>query len=207
MSQFVIPERTGDAVGGDSAGLRLAATPWPETHPYAPSVLVQADWTAESLRLRYAVREQTVRAIETDPWLVHLDSCVELFFRLPGEEAYYNFESNPCGCFLLALGPGRHNREDLTAAATGAIEISGSHVGQPPFAERDDVGIWDLTVELPTRSVRGLDAWGPRLVGLTANVYKCGDALSQPHYLAWRAPRSERPDYHRPESFGAVTFR
>jgi hypothetical protein len=38
------------------------------------------------------------------------------------------------------------------------------------------------------------------------NVYKCGDAMPQAHYLTWNPIGTSRPDYHRPEYFGYLKF-
>ncbi|MCK7536290.1 MAG: carbohydrate-binding family 9-like protein [Marinilabiliales bacterium] len=35
-----------------------------------------------------------------------------------------------------------------------------------------------------------------------ANFYKCGDKLSNPHFVTWNPVGTEKPDYHRPEYFG-----
>lgn len=201
MKPFVISPRSQP--GGPAA---LTASPWPETHPYAPTVTVDAAWVPEELILRFDVREKSVRALETDPWGVFNDSCVEFFFSLQGEEDYFNLEANPVGRFLFARGPDRHRRTDLTDAATGRIVVEGSQVGAEPFAERWDLPAWDITLHLPAAAVPGLSAWGPGLEGMTANFYKCGDGLSEPHYLAWRAPETPEPDYHRPEYFAPVIF-
>ena len=33
-----------------------------------------------------------------------------------------------------------------------------------------------------------------------------GGWISQWHFLSWRPIRTEKPDFHRPEFFGEVTF-
>jgi hypothetical protein len=40
----------------------------------------------------------------------------------------------------------------------------------------------------------------------TANFYKCGDKLTQPHYLTWNPVGTRNPDYHQPEYFGVLKF-
>jgi len=49
------------------------------------------------------------------------------------------------------------------------------------------------------------DTVKPRLEG-RANFYKCGDETEFPHYGAWSPPRTEAPDFHRPEFFGTIIF-
>ena len=202
MNRLEIPP--GDAL--DTAPLILASAPWSDAFPYRPEVAVRTGWTPSVLTLRFTVRETTIRAHETDPLLVHRDSCVEFFFRLPGDSSYFNLESNPRGVFLFARGPDRHRREDLTDAVRDLIGREGSLTGEEPFDEREADRAWVLTLRLPARTVPGITAWGPHLAGMTANLYKCGDALSRPHYQTWRPPPTAEPDFHQPDGFGPVVF-
>ena len=39
-----------------------------------------------------------------------------------------------------------------------------------------------------------------------ANLYKCADDSSHPHWLTWSPVIFERPDFHRPQSFGSLVF-
>lgn len=41
---------------------------------------------------------------------------------------------------------------------------------------------------------------------IRANFYKCGDALKKPHFLSWSPINIEKPDFHRPDFFGEITF-
>ena len=38
------------------------------------------------------------------------------------------------------------------------------------------------------------------------NVYKCGDNLSQPHFLSWQPIHTDKPNFHVPQFFGEVEF-
>ena len=40
-----------------------------------------------------------------------------------------------------------------------------------------------------------------------ANLFKCGDDLSHPHFLSWRPIRTEKPNFHRPEFFDHIKFK
>ncbi len=37
-----------------------------------------------------------------------------------------------------------------------------------------------------------------------ANVYKCGDNLSKPHFLSWNPIHHPTPNFHLPEFFGTL---
>jgi hypothetical protein len=43
-------------------------------------------------------------------------------------------------------------------------------------------------------------------VSWRANLYKCADDTSHPHWLTWSPVAFERPDFHRPQSFGLLVF-
>ena len=38
------------------------------------------------------------------------------------------------------------------------------------------------------------------------NLYKCGDKLSQPHFLSWKPISAPKPDFHLPEFFEQIKF-
>ena len=38
------------------------------------------------------------------------------------------------------------------------------------------------------------------------NLYKCGDKLSQPHFLSWKPIAAPKPDFHLPEFFEQIKF-
>lgn len=160
---------------------------------------VKLGWSPEFLRVAFRVREPQIRSLETDPWLVHRDSCVEVFFKSPSAENYINMEANPSGVTLLASGPDRGNRQDLSRNAATLLGIEGSHLGKSPFDEKTG-GTW--TMEYSIRpGLAGLPAWTAGTV-LELNLYKCGEALDTPHYLNRFPIDVPRPDFHRPEFFG-----
>ena len=39
-----------------------------------------------------------------------------------------------------------------------------------------------------------------------ANLYKCGDKTSHPHWLTWSIIDKPKPDFHVPEYFGILEF-
>jgi hypothetical protein len=160
-------------------------------------------WKPDSLNLRFDVDEPQIRALETDPWLVHRDSCAEFFFSLPGELEYFNLEVNAAGRLLYARGKSRENRLDLTETLGRMISIDGSHVGRDPFDIRGTA--WWISIIIPPQAV-DIDAWGDDVDTLRANLYKCGDALDSPYYLSWSPMTAKDPDYHRPADFGELVL-
>jgi hypothetical protein len=118
-------------------------------------------WKPDSLNPRFDVDEPQIRALETDPWLVHRDSCAEFFFSLPGELEYFNLEVNAAGRLLYARGKSRENRLDLTETLGRMISIDGSHVGRDPFDIRGTA--WWISIIIPPQAV-DIDAWVMTLI-------------------------------------------
>lgn len=184
----------------------IACCNWPEQFPYTPQVSFRMFHTGERLWLRFDVSERYTAALVTeDNGEVWTDSCAE-FFLAPDETGYYyNFETSCIGRMLLGY---RHTHADAVHAAPEAMASVRRFATLPaePFAEHEGDNRWSLTLCIPPQALfrHRIATWD----GLEArmNLYKCGDRLSHPHYLSWRPVASERPDFHRPESFGRVVF-
>jgi hypothetical protein len=103
---------------------------------------------------------------------------------------------------LGGFGKGREGRELLPAKILDKIQ------SQVIIRRERDLGLvnWELTVVIPFEvfmydSLSSLQ--GRRC---TANFYKCGDCLPEPHFLSWSEIKSNKPDFHLPEYFGALHF-
>lgn len=196
------------AVAGAFAGVEpqaIACCNWPDRFPYVPKVVFRMFHTGDRLLVRFDVEERwTAALVDEDNGRVCSDSCVELFIS-PDDTYYYNFESNPIG--RLLLGFHRSRAEGRRAGAdTLAMVRRMPSLPPEPFAEREGDNRWNTTLVIPPQALFGhaLASWS----GLEArmNLYKCGDALSQPHYLSWKPVGTENPDFHRPEFFEKVKF-
>ena len=171
---------------------------------YAPEVKFAVGYGADELYVHFDVREKAVLARHTESnAAVCQDSCVEFFFA-PSEDVYFNIEFSCIGTALVGKGRDRHDRENLPPALIKTIRRATS-LGTEPFEERLQETQWWLTAAIPLAL---LDLSPATLPGQTcyANFYKCGDALSTPHYLSWNPVGSPSPDCHRPECFGRVRF-
>jgi hypothetical protein len=76
---------------------------WPADFPGKPEVRFAIYRSAKSLFIHWEVRDEILRAVylnDQDP--VWQDSCVEFFCRVPGSEAYFNFEFNCIGTCLAS---------------------------------------------------------------------------------------------------------
>lgn len=180
---------------------------WPESYPYAPQVTFRAAHDGSRLYIRYEVHEQVTRALEMcDGCRVCTDSCVEIFLRPSADDPYYyNFEFNAAGTLCASCRTGRPNPTPLTAEQLALVERYPS-LGHEPFEERRGDNRWQLLVAIPACALFRHDV--PSFSGrrMSMNLYKCGDALSQPHYLSWAPIPTPQPDFHRPEYFAEVFF-
>ncbi|MCD6122017.1 MAG: hypothetical protein J7K04_09290 [Spirochaetales bacterium] len=186
--------------------------PWKD-YPYRPQVTFKIAWTEKGLLLQYNVREEYIRAVYSktnDP--VYEDSCVE-FFLSAGKNSYYNFEFNCIGTALVGFGTSRQDRKWIASKNIEHIKRFSS-LGREPFKEKKGPYMWRLSIYVPflffEESLKELDELYnfPRAKAnsFRANLYKCGDKLSIPHYAAWNRIKTKSPDFHRPEYFGKLVF-
>lgn len=199
------PAAVGRAFG-ETEPQAVACCNWPEAFPYAPEVQFRMFHTGDRLLLRFDVRERYTAALVTeDNGEVWTDSCVE-FFIAPDGEGYYNFETTAIGRMLLGY---RRSRNVGVVHAPGEVLATvrrTTTLPPEPFAEREGDNRWSLTLAIPPRALfrHELDSWEG--VEARANLYKCGDRLSHPHFLSWRPIRTAQPDFHRPEFFEPIKF-
>ncbi len=116
---------------------------------------------------------------------------------------YYNFEFNCAGTCLLGFGKSRNKRHQLPEELIGRIRHQSSLM--PPAGAEADIS-WELTVEIPFDVFNYHQITSLNGKKVRANVYKCGDDLPEPHFLAWNNIKTEVPDFHRPEFFGSMEF-
>ena len=161
----------------------------------------------------FRVEDRHVRCVHTgfntDVWK---DSCVELFIQPAGSSGYFNFEFN-CGGSLLA------------SFVTNPARINGRLLAFTPLSPEDDRQIrrytslpavvepeikipctWYLEFAIP---ITILEKYAGPIGDMNgriwrANVYKCGNETSHPHWASWQ-PLTLR-NFHQPESFGFIEF-
>lgn len=211
----IIPKIAGvaphDTAAVDRAFASVEAQPiaccnWPASYPYAPKVAFRMFHTGALLLLRFEVEERcTAARVAEDNGRVWTDSCVE-FFIAPGDETgYYNFETSCIGRMLLGY---RRTHADAVHAAPEIMRgiLRMPTLGSEPFEERTGDIRWRMTLAIPPAALFRHEAadWS----GLEArmNLYKCGDGLSQPHFLSWQPITTPEPNFHVPEFFARVKF-
>lgn len=169
-----------------------------------PDVYFSMAYCIEFIFLKFYVNEPYFRSEYCnthDP--VSKDSCVELFISFDGNNNYYNLEFNALGTCLAAYGKNRYKRKELP---TQLVEKIKCWLVFEQFMHKQNRYQWEITLSIPIsvfcfsdlKDLRGRIAY--------ANIYKCGDALAEPHYLVWSPVSSIVPDFHQPVSFGCLNF-
>ena len=182
-----------------------------ERPKHIPSTQAKVAWDSESLYVIFRVEDRYVRAVAAGlHGPVWEDSCVEFFFT-PGTDlshGYFNLEMNCGGVMLLRhqVVP-RQNPIALTAGECACVRIAHS---LPERVEPEIAGpvVWSVEYRLP---IAILDRYAPVTppapgVKWRANLYKCADKSSHPHWLTWAPVNRPQPDFHVPECFGTLLF-
>lgn len=161
----------------------------------------------------FKVHDRYVRSVATefqgDVWK---DSCVEFFVQPKGADGYFNFEMNCGGTLLLhynrvAFPIGDDARtEPVTAEVGDAVSIYHS-LPQVIHQEITTETIWLLEFAIPFTVLSQYTGEISRGFGTSwrANLYKCADKCSHPHWASW-AKQGELLDFHQEEFFGFLNF-
>jgi len=177
-----------------------------EKYPYCPDVSFHIMYDDFAFYIRFDVKEKYVRARAIgNHSSVWLDSCVELFLSPDGNDEYYNLEMNCIGTKLFKF------RKQGEVAEIASDEIMSkircrSSLGSTPFEEIEGNNIWNMVVIIPFAAY-----WKHRIKPVTGlkirgNLYKCGNELSEPHYVSWNKIDVESPSFHQPRFFGEFEF-
>jgi len=136
---------------------------------------------------------------------VHLDSCVEIFLRPPGETAYLNVECNAGGDLHASW------IRDPARRAEGGFrdyrllreeEAKHIHITPPEKIQEGQTLNWELNISIAWALFPHLTEF-PGAVGTWGmNLYKCADESTFPHWLSW-SPCSEK-NFHAPHEFGRM---
>lgn len=127
---------------------------------------------------------------------IFCDSTVEAFLNFSPDtsEDYMNFEVNSIGAMHCAKGGGRHNR-----VLTDPKIIDTLNIKTEKFSDRWEAE-WYVSIEFIKEFYPDYRHGGR----VTGNFYKTGEEAKYPHWGSWRETGTEKPDFHRPESFGIV---
>jgi hypothetical protein len=184
--------------------LKIDQVNWPEGWPEKPEVTVEVKNNHEKLFLVWHVRGEQLRAVTAeDQGPVWEDSCVEFFCQVPGDEHYFNFETNCIGAMVGSRRLGRDKDvRPLPPEEMALIERKCSFPREA-FEERDGMFEWTVELAIPLKLIfREKKPVFPQV--LKANFYKCADKTKKPHFLSWQPIPLPKPDFHCPQFFGGI---
>lgn len=128
---------------------------------------------------------------------VYRDSCLEWFFKpLADDPRYLNVEVNARGVALIGFGRSRAERVRLPALPEGMEIRASAHRG----------AWWAVAYRVPDALLRALYGRAPEPgEAMAGNFYKCDESI-HPHFGSWNPIDWPKPDFHRPECFGALAW-
>ena len=190
------PARVPAPFGGVPEG-KIDDYPW-AAYPERFPAFFRLGWNASGVSALMYARETPVLANETRfGGATCRDSCMEFFFMpFPKtDRRYLNIEINPIGTPHVSIGEGRFDRRVWREAVPG-MTICVSEPGE----------WWAVSFFLPMDFIKS--EYGQALApgaSARANFYKCSEDIHC-HYGTWNPVLSPKPDFHRPECFGAIEF-
>jgi hypothetical protein len=185
----------------------------PEGSDHRPRTRARLAWDDEGLCGLFRVEDRHVRSVHTrfgDP--VYQDSCVEIFLQPKPGRGYLNFEMNAGGAILASHVTDHRRTPEGFAAFTKLTAEDGRRVAVRSTLPRviepeiDGPVDWQLAFFVPTALLEMyVGPIGP-LAGQEwrANLYKCGDRTSRPHWASWSPV--DALNFHLPHCFGTLRF-
>jgi hypothetical protein len=181
----------------------------PEHRPGTQAKLLYDD---RYIYVIFRVEDRYVRAVaRKNQDAVCRDSCVEFFFT-PADDisvGYFNLEMNCGGTMLLYYIKDRlsENPKGYVEVDCDPIEVFHSlpKVIEPEIVEPTT---WVVEYRIPFGL---MEKYCPVVkptsgVSWRANLYKCADATSHPHWLTWAVVDNPKPNFHLPKFFGELEF-
>lgn len=158
------------------------------------------------LFLLFDVSESEILAqVGEDNGKVSKDSCVEFFVSFDNNEHYYNIELSCIGKLLMGYRDLRPNAQYASEEVLASIKRH-STLGTETFDKKDGNFSWQLSLIIPKSAFWGDDIKTFNGFEAKANFYKCGDNLTQKHYLSWSPIGTEKPSFHERDFFGILKF-
>ncbi|MCK4983585.1 MAG: carbohydrate-binding family 9-like protein [Victivallaceae bacterium] len=162
----------------------------------------------------FQVEDQYVRSVSTKfQDGVCGDSCVEFFVEPANGKGYLNFEFN-CGGNMLVFqvidaARGENGFADFYILTEDDVAGMQQFTTMPPLVEPEitepttwrrgffiPLSVFEKTTGLQSAELSG-QIW-------RANLYKCADRTSHPHWASWK-PITET-NFHLPQCFSEITF-
>lgn len=182
---------------------------------HQPKVEARLAYDDDFLYVIWKVADNYVLAKRTkhqqDVWR---DSCVELFFTPGGDptvdptkRGYFNLETNCTGVKLCGVHfPGA--KDDKLTDEDFASIVTASSLKGPIDPELAKPTTWTLEYKIPFSVLEKFTKVERPRTGVKwrANLYKCADDASHPHWLTWSPITLAEPSFHQPRFFGMLAF-
>lgn len=184
--------------------VKISNVNWQSEYPYQPDVEFSIFHDGDNIYLQYVVDEKYTAALSSsDNGEVWKDSCVEFFISFD-DSGYYNIEFNSIGKGLVGF---RQDRDSAVRADDSILSLISreSTLGSEPFTERENQQ-WTLNLTIPKEVFFKHNLTTLSNVNARANFYKCGDDLTEPHFLSWKPIDNPTPNFHLPKFFGNLDF-
>ena len=177
---------------------------WAEQYPSKPDVSFRIAHNGKNLILRYDVKENEILAqVENDNGDVWTDSCVEMFLAFDSEH-YYNLECNCIGSILLRYQDNeRKLMHYFTPQRLSGIKRYPSLERKKKEKQQGDFQ-WSVLLIIPHTTFKESKLIDFDEINLKGNFYKCGDNLTQPHFLSWNKIDWPKPNFHLSQFFGEI---
>ncbi len=189
----------------ETTAYSISSLNW-DTKRYKPEVTLRIGYNSNELFLKFSVKEKYIRALCTENnSKVSTDSCCEFFVSPDCNDCYYNIEVNCIGTLLMGY---RKMGEQATRPDAEIMQSIRRHstLGNQPFEIRGGNFEWELIVTIPLKAFFKHQLNSFKEKKITANFYKCGDQLPEPHYLSLFPILTEKPAFHRPDFFQPIQF-
>ena len=122
--------------------------------------------------------------------------------------SYFNIEINCGGTILFGWHPENGGASRVAVEDCDKVEI-GHSMPKTVYPEITDPTTWTIECHLPFSVVQKYfpEAKKPVKGGSwKANLYKCANDSSHPHWLTWSAVDHPTPKFHMPQTFGTLIF-
>jgi len=185
----------------------------PESSDHRPRTRAKLLYDADRIYGIFDVQDKYVRCVHTEfQGPVSRDSCVEFFVQPKPEGGYFNFEFNCGGNMLVShmldwTRNGDKFARRIKVTPEDAAQVERYHtmpmVVDPEIQEDTN---WRLEFTIPFALLARYAGPLGDIAGQEwrANLYKCGDETSHPHWACW-SPVDDL-NFHLPHCFGAIRF-
>jgi hypothetical protein len=181
-----------------------------ERPEHFPAVEAKLAYNDLGIYVIFRVEDQYVQALRSKHQEgVYKDSCVEFFFSpaKDSEAGYFNLEMNCGGTMLFHHQEKPRAGQPLTPAAIAEVTVAHSlpKIVSPEITEPVT---WTVEYGIPFSILKDIQSFDLPTSGTIwrANLYKCADETSHPHWLTWAPIDLPQPNFHVPDFFGTLVF-